>query len=94
VQAYPGESKSAQVGLILGNLQRERLDNPAGARAAYERVLRSAPEPEVAGEALFGLALSELKLGQRSEAEAALRRYLAEHPTGARVAEATRLLGR
>ncbi len=92
--AYPGEAKAAQVGLILGNLQRERLANPAAARSAYERVLAAAAEPEVAGEALFGLAASELQLGDRSGAHAAARRYLAEHPTGARAAEAARLLER
>lgn len=94
LQAYPAEAKAAQVGLILGNLERERLGDAAAARSAYERVLRSATDPEVAGEALFGLAASELQLGQRAEAQATARRYLAEHPTGARAAEAARLLER
>jgi TolA-binding protein len=94
LKAYPGEAKAAQVGLVLGNLERERLENPAAARSAYEQVVRSAAEPEVAGEALFGLALSELQLGQKPEAQATARRYLAEHPTGARAVEAKRLLER
>jgi TolA-binding protein len=94
LDAYPGEVKAAQVGLMLGNLERERLGSPAAARSAYEQVLRSTVEPEIAGEALFGLALSELQLGQKTEAQATARRYLAEHPAGARAAEAAWLLQR
>ena len=93
LKAYATEAKAPQVGLMLGNLERERLADPSAARTTYEQVLRSAKEPEVAGEALFGLALSELQLGDRSAAQATARRYLAEHPEGARAAEAARLLG-
>ncbi|MHB8417681.1 MAG: FecR domain-containing protein [Myxococcales bacterium] len=94
LQAHPSDAKAAQVGLMLGTLERERLGDAAAARAAYEQALRSAAEPDVAGEALFGLALSELQLGQGAEGQAALRRYLAEYPAGARAADAARLLAR
>ena len=92
--AHPGENKAPEVRLILANLERERLGRPEAARDAYAQVLQGQADREVQGEALFGLALSELQLGQRADAEGALRRYLAEHPAGARAADAQRLLRR
>jgi tetratricopeptide (TPR) repeat protein len=80
-QAYPAM-------LAAAALRLERLADPAGALRFYQRAIDARPSGALAEEARFGEARSYRALGQTDAERAALLRFLSNHPSSWRAAEA------
>ena len=80
-QAYPAMVAAA-------TLRLERLGDPAGALALYQRALRARPSGPLAEEARFGEARAHRALGDANAERAALQHFLTTHPSSWRADEA------
>lgn len=67
--------------VALGRLLLDRLGDPAGARARFERYLAARPDGTLAEESRLGRALALGRLGARDGERAAWEELLARHPS-------------
>lgn len=89
----PQAARLAEAALYqAGRLQRERLDRPADALAAFERALREHPNGLLRQEILYQLAACRLAMGKFEQAVDAFEGYLRAYPQGTKAEEARTLL--
>lgn len=66
----------------MGKIYNDKLDNPAKAKAIYEKLQTRYPDNEYAEEVLYSLYLISQKLGLTADAENYKKQLLAQHPDG------------
>ncbi|MBX3222468.1 MAG: tetratricopeptide repeat protein [Labilithrix sp.] len=77
---FPGSREASTSRVALGRLLLDRADEPARARAAFDRYLADEPSGSLAEEARAGRALALMRLGDRAGEAAAWLELLERHP--------------
>ncbi len=86
--AYPGSAEAKTVLVALGHLQLDRLGQPSAAKRSFSTYL-SAGGGALSQEARHGKIRALRQLGANRAEAAAIREYLAKHPSGLDVARLT-----
>lgn len=93
MKTYPKARAALISRITLGNLQLDRLGNPAAALKSFDKYLAS-KDPMLRKEALLGKASALEKLGRREEEIETLEHLVAEYPTGMQTRRAEQRLSR
>jgi len=79
-QRFPGSREEVMARVALARLMLDRLEDPQGALALFDRYLGANPNGTLALEARLGKALALMRLGRRAEERQAWQKLLSAHP--------------
>jgi tetratricopeptide (TPR) repeat protein len=91
-QRFPGSREEVMSRVALARLMLDRLDDPQGALALFDRYLSASSNGTLAEEARLGKALALMRLGRHAEERQAWQKLLSAHPSSVYAERAQRRL--